>query len=47
MGASPPAAERLVALKELDLMNVNAFSLFGSEESLVRTVARRALLFKK
>jgi hypothetical protein len=42
-----PAAERLVALKELDLMNVNAFSLFGSEDSLVRTVARRELLFKK
>jgi hypothetical protein len=42
-----PTAERLVALKELDLMNVNAFSLFGSEDSLVRTVARRELLFKK
>ena len=42
-----PANERIVALKELDLMNVNAFSLFGSEDSLVRTVARRELLFKK
>jgi hypothetical protein len=42
-----PTAERLVALKALDLMNVNAFSLFGSEDSLVRMVARRELLFKK
>lgn len=42
-----PAAGRLVALKELDLMNVNAFSLFGSQDGLVRTVARRELLFKK
>jgi hypothetical protein len=43
---SIPAVGRLVALQELDLMNVNAFSLFGSEGSLVRTVARRELLFK-
>jgi hypothetical protein len=40
-----PASDRLLALRELDLMNVNAFSLFGSEDSLVRTVARRELLF--
>jgi hypothetical protein len=42
-----PATERLVALMELDLMNVNAFSLYGSEDALVSTVARRELLFKK
>ena len=42
-----PVAERLVALKELDLMNVNAFSLYGSEDALVSTVARRKLLFKR
>jgi hypothetical protein len=36
-----PAAERAAALSDLDQMNINAFSLFGSEDSLVRTVARR------
>ncbi|MGA2593907.1 MAG: FRG domain-containing protein [Bryobacteraceae bacterium] len=39
-----PASERLVALKELQLMNVNAFSLFGSEDSLIRTLAAREFL---
>ena len=39
-----PASERLVALKELQLMNVNAFSLFGSEDSLIRTLATREFL---
>ena len=41
-----PVGERLTALKHLDLMNINAYSLFGSEDSLVRTVARRELLFR-
>jgi len=41
-----PIQERLAALKNLDLMNINAFSLFGSEDSLVRTVGRRECLFK-
>ena len=41
-----PIEERLTALKQLDLMNINAFSLFGSEDSLIRTVARRELLFR-
>jgi FRG domain len=36
-----PAAERTTALRDLDQMNVNSFSLFGSEDSLVRTIARR------
>lgn len=36
-----PAEERDIALAELDQMNINAFSLFGSEDSLVRTIARR------
>jgi hypothetical protein len=36
-----PAKERTAALMDLDQMNINAFSLFGSEDSLVRTVARR------
>jgi len=42
-----PAKERRVALQRLDLMNINPFSLFGSEESLIRTVARRECYFKK
>ena len=41
-----PVEERLAALKHLDLMNINAFSLFGSDDSLVRTIARRELLFR-
>ncbi len=41
-----PAREWLVALKELELMNVNPFSLFGSEDSLICTVARREFLFR-
>jgi hypothetical protein len=40
-----PIKERLTALRQLELMNINAFSLFGSEDSLIRTVARRELLF--
>ena len=36
-----PARERTAALIDLDQMNINSFSLFGSEDSLVRTVARR------
>jgi hypothetical protein len=41
-----PATERLTALKHLDSMNINPFSLFGTEDSLVRTIARRELEFK-
>lgn len=41
-----PAQERTVALSDLDQMNINAFSLFGSEDSLVRTVARREGLLR-
>jgi hypothetical protein len=41
-----PVTQRLRALKNLDLMNVNAFSLFASEDSLVRTVSRRECLFR-
>jgi hypothetical protein len=41
-----PIGERLTALKQLELMNINPFSLFGSEDSLIRTVARRELLFR-
>lgn len=40
------ANQRKLALQDLDLMNINPYSLFGSEESLIRTVARRECLFK-
>ena len=42
-----PARDRTQALKNLDLMNVNGFSLFGSEDSLVRTIARRERLLRR
>ena len=41
-----PVGERISALRDLDQMNINAFSLFGSEDSLVRTIARRECEFK-
>jgi hypothetical protein len=41
-----PASDRTTALKHLDLMNINPFSLFGSEDSLIRTIARRECLFQ-
>ena len=41
-----PAADRSKALKNLDAMNVNPYSLFNTEESLMRTLARRAGLFE-
>jgi hypothetical protein len=40
-----PISERRAALRQLDLMNINPFSLFGSEDSLVRTIARRECYF--
>jgi hypothetical protein len=40
-----PAAERLKVLRMLDRYNLNAFSLFGSEESLMETVALRSFHF--
>lgn len=38
-----PAAERSTALRYLDLFNLNAYTLFGSEDSLVESVGRRVL----
>ena len=38
-----PAAERLKVLKLLDRSNINAFSLFRSDESLMETMAFREL----
>ncbi len=37
-----PKKERLLWLKKLYSMNISAYSLFGSEESLMRTIALRA-----
>jgi hypothetical protein len=41
-----PARERTTALRKLELMNINPYSLFASEDALVRTVARRECYFK-
>ncbi|MDA0999244.1 MAG: FRG domain-containing protein [bacterium] len=38
-----PNSERLEVLKKLDIMNINAYSLFGSEESLMETLAYRKI----
>lgn len=38
-----PAAERSTALQYLDMFNLNAYTLFGSEDSLVESVGRRVL----
>ena len=38
-----PSTERLKVLKYLDNFNLNAYSLFGSEESLMETMAIREL----
>ena len=40
-----PAGERSAALRRLDLININALSLFGTEDSLVRTIGRRECYF--
>ena len=44
---SIPSNERLKVLRLLDRYNLNAFSLFGSDESLMETVALREFLFRK
>jgi hypothetical protein len=38
-----PSGERLKVLGQLDDMNLNAYSLFGSEESLMDTIALREM----
>jgi hypothetical protein len=42
-----PTRERLKVLRLLDAHNLNAFSLFGSEESLIETMALRELDFRE
>ena len=41
-----PSSERFKVLSHLDSMNINAFSLFGSEESLMATLALREFHFR-
>jgi hypothetical protein len=38
-----PSSERDKALRSLDLMNINAFSLMGTEDSLMETLAERQI----
>lgn len=42
-----PATERAKALSRLDSYNINAHSLFGSEESLMEIIAMREFILKK
>jgi len=41
-----PASERKKVLQRLEQYNINAFSLFGSEESLMEALSFRELLFR-
>jgi hypothetical protein len=41
-----PIAERKEALRRLDVMNINPYSLYGSEDALIRTISRRECLFQ-
>ena len=42
-----PSAERIKVLRMLDRFNINSFSLFGSEESLMDMIATKELLIKR
>ncbi|MBW1909409.1 MAG: FRG domain-containing protein [Deltaproteobacteria bacterium] len=42
-----PIRERIKVLKKLDSFNINSFSLFGSEESLIDTIATREFIIKE
>ena len=42
-----PSTERLKVLKHLDRININSFSLFRSDESLMETMALREFFLKK
>ncbi|MDD4005239.1 MAG: FRG domain-containing protein [Elusimicrobiaceae bacterium] len=41
-----PSSERNIALKDLDKMNINSFSLYESDEALMKTLFNREVLFK-
>jgi len=43
---SIPTSEKFKVLRRLDLYNLNAFSLFSSEESLMQTMALREFHFR-
>lgn len=38
-----PRAERETALRDLERMNINSYTLFGGEDALIRTLTRRSL----
>ncbi len=40
-----PVVERRTVLRKLELMNINEYSLFGSEDALVRTISQRECYF--
>lgn len=40
-------AERAAALRELDQFNLNAYSLFGTDDSLIQTIWAREALFRR
>ena len=42
-----PSSERVKALEKFDNYNINSFALFGSEDSLVSTMALREFFLKK
>ena len=42
-----PSSERVKVLKKFDNYNINSFALFGSEDSLVSTMALREFFLKK
>jgi len=42
-----PSKERKKVLEKLDLMNINAYTLFGNEESLMSMLASREIEIKK
>lgn len=42
-----PSTERFKVLKKLDEYNINSFALFGTEESLISTMAMRELYLEK
>jgi hypothetical protein len=41
-----PVKERIGALRKLDLMNINEYSLFGTEDAMVGTIGMRECHFK-
>lgn len=42
-----PSSQRKEFLRKLDLMNINAYSLFGNEENLMHTLSTRELFFNE